>query len=303
MPVTLLIAGFAGYSIARRALIPLDTMAARAQQISAHNLNERLVVENEHDELGHMGRVFNHLLDRLEQAFSQLQRFTADAAHELRTPLASVRAAGEVALQSPSSQEGYREAISTMLEETVRLNQTIDGLLMLSKAEATHAGLGTSSFLLRDIVTEILVLLDVVIDERKVIVQEDEEAPSSGPIIADRSLVRVALLNVLHNAVKFCHPNSVLRIRYGRVVSDGTHFEQVWIENSGPPIQPGDHERVFARFYTGSSPSTDGKTGAGLGLSIAKLVIERSGGRIGFDQTVTTGARCLIEFPAPPSHA
>jgi signal transduction histidine kinase len=85
-PIGLVAAGFAGYRIARRALLPLDLMAARAELITASNLQDRIVIENPHDELGHMGRVLNHLLQRLEQAFLQLQRFTADAAHELRTP-------------------------------------------------------------------------------------------------------------------------------------------------------------------------------------------------------------------------
>jgi len=297
LPVSLLVAGFAGYSIAKRALVPLDTMAARAQQISASNLSDRLIIENQNDELGHMGLVFNRLLDRLEQAFAQLQRFTADAAHELRTPLASLRTAGEVALQDPASGDNYRDAISTMLEETVRLNQTIDGLLMLSRAETTHAGGAATSFLLRNVVDEILALLEVLIDERKIIVQQDTESPTDGAIVADRSLIRVALLNVLHNAVKFCDRGSVLHVRYSRSISDRVEFEQVCIQNSGPPIPTGEHERVFARFYTGTSPATAGRTGAGLGLSIAKLVIERSGGRIDFDPTVATGALCRVSLP------
>jgi len=125
-PVGLILAGFAGYRIAKRALMPLDLMAARAKSITASNLNDRIVVEHPHDELGHMAKVLNHLLERLEQAFVQLQRFTADAAHELRTPLSSLRATGEVALQESRTESGYRESIGSMLEETTRLNQKID---------------------------------------------------------------------------------------------------------------------------------------------------------------------------------
>jgi len=293
LPLTLLLAGFAGYSVAKRALRPLDTMAARAQHISASNLHDRLAIETAHDELGHMGQVFNHLLDRLEQAFAQLQRFTADAAHELRTPLAALRATGELALHDASGRENHREAISTMLEETVRLNQTIDGLLMLSKAEASY-GDTTSTFFLKDVVIEILALLEVLLDERHITVEHHHDG--HGLIGADRSLVRVALLNILHNAVKFSDAGSVLSIRYERIVSGGTDFEQVCIENAGPCIPAGDHERVFDRFYTGTSHST--ASGAGLGLSIAKLVIERSGGQIRFDESVVTGARCFMTLPA-----
>jgi signal transduction histidine kinase len=174
---------------------------------------------------------------------------------------------------------------------------------MLSKAETTHGGSATSSFLLRDVVDEIITLLEVVIDERKITVEREGELPGGGVISADRSLIRVALLNVLHNAVKFSHQGSVLRIQYGRSTCDGVEFGQICIENSGPPIPAGDHERVFARFYTGSSSATTGRTGSGLGLSIARLVLDRNGGRIGFDETATSGARCVLTIPMeqPPS--
>lgn len=109
LPVTLFLAGFASYAIAKRALMPLGQMAATAEKITATNLNDRIEIENPDDEFGHMGRVLNHLLQRLEEAFVQLQRFTADAAHELRTPLASLRTIGELALHEENTVDGYRE--------------------------------------------------------------------------------------------------------------------------------------------------------------------------------------------------
>jgi len=296
MPVGLIIAGFAGYNIARRAFLPLEEMAARAEQITASNLQERVTVENEHDELGHMARVLNHLLQRLEQAFAQLQRFTADAAHELRTPLASLRAAGEIALQETEDGEGYREAISSMLEETVRLNQTIEGLLMLSKAEVADLE-ALDEFLLPELVNEILVLLEVVTDEKQITVQQEQDDHVRQTISADRSLIRVALLNVLHNAVKFSSAGSIIRISYSRVTLSSFEAERVCIHDGGPGILAGDHQRVFERFFTGRSSGASSNSGAGLGLSIAKLAVERSGGSISFDESVQDGARCCIDLP------
>ncbi|HEY1744862.1 MAG TPA: ATP-binding protein [Granulicella sp.] len=296
MPIGLVIAGFAGYNIARRAFLPLEEMAARAEQITASNLQERVVVENEHDELGHMARVLNHLLERLEQAFAQLQRFTADAAHELRTPLASLRAAGEIALQETEDGEGYREAISSMLEETVRLNQTIEGLLMLSKAEVADLE-ALDDFLLPELVNEILILLEVVTDEKQITVHQEQDDHVRQSISADRSLIRVALLNVLHNAVKFSRAGSIIRISYSRVTVSSFEAERVCIHDGGPGILAGDHQRVFERFFTGRSSGTSSNSGAGLGLSIAKLAVERSGGSISFDESVQAGARCCIDLP------
>lgn len=296
-PIALVAAGFISYSVARRALRPLASMASRAEQITASNLHDRIVVENPDDELGHMGRVLNHLLERLQQAFAQLQRFTADAAHELRTPLASIRSTGELTLQHDRPNASYREAISGMLEETTRLNQTIDGLLLLSKAEAVHCESKPTSFFLTELVHEILVLLEVLVEERQITVLEEYENAPHEPLVADRSLMRVALLNVLHNAVKFSPDRSVLRIVYGSIEREGHIFHRISIHDSGPGIAPGEHLRVFERFFTSAVHQATAFRGSGLGLSIARLIIDRNGGRISFEENVVNGAKCCIELP------
>ena len=296
-PIALVAAGFISYSVARRALRPLASMASRAEQITASNLHDRIVVENPDDELGQMGRVLNHLLERLQQAFEQLQRFTADAAHELRTPLASIRSTGELTLQHDRPDPSYREAISGMLEETTRLNQTIDGLLLLSKAEAVQSDSEPTSFFLTELVHEILVLLDVLVEERQITVLEEYENAPHEPLVADRSLMRVALLNVLHNAVKFSPDRSILRIVYGSREREGLIFHHVSIQDSGPGIAPGEHLRVFERFFTSAVHQAAAVRGSGLGLSIARLIIDRNGGRISFEENVVNGAKCCIELP------
>jgi len=296
-PIALVAAGFVSYSVARRAFLPLAFMAARAEQITVSNLHDRITVENPSDELGHMARVLNHLLERLQQAFAQLQRFTADAAHELRTPLASIRSTGELTLQNGRSDASYREAISGMLEETTRLNQTIDGLLLLSRAEAVQSDSTQTSFSLAELVHEILVLLEVLIEERHITVLEEHENAIHEPLVADRSLIRVALLNVLHNAIKFAPDCSVLRIVYGRIERDGRTFHRISIHDSGPGIAPGEHLRVFDRFFTSAVHANNAPRGSGLGLSIARLVIDRNGGRIYFEEGVVHGAECFIELP------
>jgi signal transduction histidine kinase len=297
IPIALVAAAFAGYGIARKALNPLDEMASRAERITAKNLNERLTVENEDDELGHMARVLNHLLGRLERAFAELQRFTADAAHELRRPLASVRTTGELALERNEGAEELRETVSSMLEETIRLNQTIDGLLILARTEAHPTGETEEMVLLPELVGEILKLLGVVIEERRIAVSEEHDGHTEVPVCADRSFVRIAILNVLHNALKFSPPGSRLVIAYTAGMLESKPAERICITDAGPGIQAGEHERIFDRFYTSRNPDTQPNSGSGLGLSIAKLAMERSGGRIFFDKTATEGARCCIDLP------
>lgn len=297
-PVGLLLAGFAGYSISRRALLPLDQMAARSEQITAHNLSDRLFIENPDDELGRMARAVNHLLDRLEQAFLQLQRFTSDAAHELKTPLTALRAMGEGVLETSHDEEIYRETIGGMLEETAHLHQTIEGLLLLAKTETTKAIRNSDSFSMPELVDEILVLLDVLLDERHIRVEQDGRDRSEFPLRADRSLIRIALMNVIHNAIKFSPNDALITISYCTDRSSDRPLQRLCVQDSGPGIPPDELERVFDRFFTGTSPKTLPQRGAGLGLSIAKLIVERSDGEIAFELKPSgQGTKCCIGLP------
>ncbi len=296
VPIALLIAGIAGHAIAERVLRPLGEMAAKAEGISAGNLSSRLDVSTPNDELGHMARVFNSLLDRLEQAFAQLHRFTADAAHELRTPLAAVRTIGEVALEKGKASGEYREALENILEETARLNETISSLLLLAKAEAIQPGDRQIDFVASELVDEVLGLLQVVTEERNITVIQEGKSAGRVSIRAERGLLRVAILNVLHNALKFSPNGSALRITY--LQSDGpSPVLTIAFHDQGPGIAPGEYQRVFERFFTSSVRGTASESGTGLGLSVAKLVIDRMGGKIQFDEKATIGAKCIVTLP------
>ena len=298
LPVTLLIAGYAGYRVAKGTLMPLYQMASRAEQITASNLHDRLELENEHDELGYMGRVVNHLLDRLEQSFLQLQRFTADAAHELRTPLASIRSIGELALSQEIPQSVHGEAISSMLEETARLNQTIEGLLLLARAETIDPS-DKMNLNLPDLVNESVDLLDAVLAERSMSVRQSGWEDGFGQVFVERAFVRATLLNVVHNAVKFAPDGSTILVIYAQHMREDTLIQSVAIQDAGPGVPAAERMRVFDRFYTGARKQGNGKAGSGLGLSIAKLAIERNHGRIYFED-VPVGTVCCIELPVSP---
>ena len=296
IPLALAIAATAGQIIAKRALRPLQQMATRAEGITVSNLNDRLVIENPNDELGHMGRVFNHLLDRLEQAFNQLQRFTADAAHELRTPIASLRTVGEVALEKGQGSAEYQEALSNILEETERLNETIESLLLLSKAESTGSANSETVFPASELVNEVLSLLQVLMEERHISISREDELTGRAGVRANRNLLRTALLNVLHNALKFSPNNSTLAITYSRSADPYPKLIMTF-QDQGPGIAPGEHKRVFERFFTSAAQSTASQSGTGLGLSVTKLVIDRIGGEVWFDEKMQAGAKCIIILP------
>lgn len=295
--LVLAVAALAGQFIAKRALLPLEQMSTRAASITALNLSDRLTIQNANDELGHMGLVFNHLLGRLEQSFQQLQRFTADAAHELRTPLASLRAVGEVALQKEEDIESYREALSSILEETNRLNETVDSLLLLARTEANLGTEDAEIFAIGEPVYEIFNLLGVLLEDRQISVKTAGEDESRIKVNAKRGLLRVALMNVIHNALKFSPDASTLKISYQRLAVPEARVRLI-VQDEGPGIAAGEHERIFERFFRGHQQPREGAGGTGLGLSIARLIIERSGGSIRFDDAATGGACCIIELPA-----
>lgn len=294
IPVALALAGIAGQIIAKRALRPIEDMTDRATLITATNLHDRLLIANPDDELGRMATAFNHLLSRLEAAFQQLGRFTSDAAHELRTPLASIRTMGEVAL-SREMDKDYRQVVEDILEETSQLSGTVDSLLLLSRVEAMGAAGQFEKFPICDLLNEIAVLLALMMEESKV--QLALSCDENIFVQADRSLMRVALLNVMHNAWKFSPAGSTIRVTCERV--DFSRVTHIAVEDEGPGLASVDQEKVFDRFYTGTASSIQRQKGSGLGLSITKLVVERFGGTIEFDPEYKRGARCLICLPEP----
>jgi len=293
--LTLPIAGFASHALARRLLRPLKDMTCRARRITPEELNERLPVENSHDELGQLAQVFNQTLDRLAQSFARLKNFTADASHELRTPLASIRGVGEVSLQRERNPDEYREAIGSMLEEAERLTRLADSLLVMSHADAGQVALQRGSFRILEPMREAAELLGVLAEEKSqsLRIEGDERAIVEG----DRLILRQAFVNFLHNAVKFSPIGGTILLR-ARVENSKVI---VTIEDSGPGIPVEHADRVFDRFYRVDPSRSREGGGAGLGLAIAKWAVEAHRGTVavvtGSEREITSGAVLRIELP------
>jgi heavy metal sensor kinase len=296
--LTVFLAGFTGQWIARKAMSPIEVMANRAEGISAHNLHDRLTVANPQDELGALAAVFNHLLERLEQSFQQLQRFTADAAHELRTPLASLRTVGEVALSESHPPEEYRDAISNILEETQRLNHTIDSLLLLAQAEVGTTLAKMEKIALVPLVSEVTSMLTVLAEEKEIRLLLQEVSAAQLSTRGDRGLLRIALINALHNAIKFSPSASTIHITIAPDAQQATTV-LIRVSDEGPGLQGEEFDRVFERFYRGTKNATD--KGTGLGLSIVKLIVERIDGKVSFDRSVEIGASIVFKLPRASS--
>jgi len=291
LPVALAIAGLGGHWLARRALAPLDRMARHAERLTADNLHERLPVENPDDELGHLARVFNVSLGKIEESFAQLRRFTADVSHELRTPLTAIRSVGEVGLGDHPSEQAYREIIGSILEEADRLTLLVDTLLSLSRADAGEVPLHRED-------VDLLVLAREVAAHLGVLGEEKEQAlgvEGSEPVLveADRLVLRQALVNVVDNAIKYSPKGSRIRV----VVTGDAATAQVEVIDEGPGIPSAHRERIFERFYRVDKGRSREEGGAGLGLSLAHWGVTAHGGRIDVESKEGEGSAFRISLP------
>jgi heavy metal sensor kinase len=284
---------YAGYKMVGRTLDPVTKMAHRAEQINSERLNERLPVESPGDELGHLATVFNSMLSRIEQSFEQLRRFSADASHELRTPLAAIRSVGEVRLQDGATPEEYRDTIGSMLEEVNRLTGIVEKLLTLSRADAGQIQMQVSVFPLKALVREAALLLGVLMEDKHLTFElaGDENIG----VEADRLYVRQAVVNILHNAVKFTPAGGQI---CARIVCKGGSQAELSIRDTGPGIAAQHAAKIFDRFYRIDESRTGTELGGGLGLSISKWAVEANNGEIGVTSFSGGGSTFWIRLPA-----
>jgi len=295
-PIAVLLAGFGGYGLARKALAPIDAMATQSQKISAERLSDRLPIQNPADELGRLGIAFNDLLKRLQGAFDQLRRFTADASHELRTPLTAIRSVGEVALQEQKNPAEYRDVIGSMLEEVDRLTRLVESLLALSRADAGQIQLQRTDISLLAIAREASAMVEVLAEEKGQQLGVDGDA--SIIVSADRLILRQAIVNLLDNAIKYSPKASRISVRIARGTDNQATVD---IADQGPGI-PSEHQPyVFDRFYRVDKARTREWGGAGLGLSIARWAVQAHEGELTLRSEQGQGATFRIWLPPSPN--
>jgi heavy metal sensor kinase len=297
VPPALLFAGLAGYRMAFRVLRPLEKMALRAETITASDLDQRLPVENPDDELGHMARVLNDLLQRLQDSFDNLKRFTADASHELRTPLTSIRSVGEVGLQRLHTPEEYRDIIGSMLEEVTRLTEMVDGLLSISRADARQVTLHKTTFSALDLAREVVALLGLLAEEKGQHIQIEGEANLF--VNADRMVLQRGLANIVENAIKYGPGASLISIH----VRGSGGYVDISVEDRGETISEDLRQKVFERFFRIDASRSREAGGSGLGLAIAKWAIEVNGGSVSLRAGQDGGNCFVIRIPVVSQEA
>ena len=242
LPLGVAAAGLGGYSLARRALAPIERMAERAQLISAERLQDRLPVDNPNDELGRLASVFNNTLTRLESSFEQMRQFTAHVSHELRTPLTAMRSVGEVGLRGKRSEPAYSEIIGSMLEEVERLASLVARLLALSRAETGPAKLAVDAVELCALAADVQSQLGVLAEEKQQSITIDRVGAPTWT--GDRVVLRQALMNLVDNAIKYSPLGGRITIR----IAESSTGVQLDVRDTGPGIPAEVQARIFGRL-------------------------------------------------------
>lgn len=292
LPIAVALAAIGGHRLAKRALIPVTAITAKARKITAERLEERLPVANPNDEFGQLAIVFNEVLERLHESFERLTRFTSDASHEMRTPLTAMRSVGEVALHDHLQPGQYREVIGSMLEEGDRLTRLLESLLSLARADQSRMPLAKQPIDASEAAREVGELMQSLMEERgqKLVV----EASATLMVEVQPDLLRQALINVLDNATKYTPNGGTIQIHAYLAPSDEVVVE---VSDTGSGIAPEHQSKVFDRFYRVDKARSRETGGVGLGLALAKAAVEMNGGRIELKSEPGKGSTFRVVLP------
>jgi len=281
-----------GALLARRALVPIDRIVSQARRIGEASLAERLPHPGIPDEVGRLVDTLNDMLERIQKSFEVQRHFTADASHELMSPLSRLRAELEVTLRRPRAVAEYEESLRSCLEEVERLSWLTEELLSLARLDSGEGREApTEPAPLAPIVEKAMQRLED--DARRSHVTMVLEPRSEVAVTASPTVVSVAVGNVLHNAVKFCGAGGRVSVN---VDVDG-HDAVVEVSDTGPGVTQEEIPLIFERFHRGSGPRAAGAPGVGLGLAICRALVERQGGRISVTSAPGRGAIFAIRFP------
>ncbi len=288
-PAALIAAGFGGWWLARRALRPVARMTGEAAEIGMTRLDERIEVPDTADELARLAETLNGMLDRLEHGVEERRRFTSDASHELRSPLAVMAAEIDVSVRSPDLHPEAREVLSSAREEVERMTVTVEDLLTLARIDEGRLDLVRTPVELRTLAASVAQKFATIGERRGIRMDADGEEVI---VPADRERLEQVVTNLVDNAVKFSRPDSTVRIRSWR---DGNEAG-ISVTDAGPGIPAELLPRVFDRFYRVDPARSRNGGGSGLGLAICREIVEAHGGRLRATSTVGAGSTFTISL-------
>lgn len=292
LPLSVALAALVGWLVTGRALRPVAVMAEAVERIDASKPTERLPIADPQDELGRLGRRFNALLERLEEAMTQQRRFLADAAHELRTPMARMLGETETRLSAPPSLED-RHSVERIHDDVLRASALVDELMQLARADAGSIDAVLVPSYLDDVVSDAVVPFEAEARRRDITLDLTtlEEAPAD----LDPKLIERLVGVLLHNALQYSPEGARVEVH----VTRGDHGATLRIADAGIGIPPDERARVFERFFRGAQARQRAPEGSGLGLAIARWIAGQHHATITVGDSALGGVEFRVTFPPP----
>lgn len=292
LPLLVVLASILGYWLSGRALTPVNRIIESAEQIGLQSLSQRLEVPKAVDELHRLTVTLNAMLERIESSVKRIRQFTANASHDLRTPVSLIRTHAELALRRTRSESEYRESLGRILSVSEETTQLIERLLTLARADAGAAQLHFTETDLSAVLAK-AARQAAVLSHSKGLVFSAEISPAQLLVHGDAAAMESLLLTILDNAVKYTRAGGSVRLRC-TANSDGALIE---VEDTGIGIAAEDIPRVFDRFFRADQSRSAEIKGSGLGLSIAQWIAETHKGRIEVESRLGVGSIFRITLP------
>jgi heavy metal sensor kinase len=297
-PLLLLAAASGGYWLSRRALSPVDAITRTARNIGGSNLGNRLEKLTTGDELQRLSDTLNEMLARIESAFLRVTQFTADASHELRTPISLIRTEAEIALRKSRGNEEYREALRHVLLEAERTSSLVEELLSLARADSGRENVHLTILDLRSAIAEIANEWRQLVESRNLQFTQ-AIADCELPVLADRMALQRLLAILLDNAVKYTPPPGVVELRLEARNGNAV----ICVRDTGIGIAEQDQSKIFERFYRVDKARSREQGGAGIGLAIADWIVQQHHGSIAAQSSIGNGSSFVVELPIQPASA
>jgi two-component system OmpR family sensor kinase len=292
LSVLIIVAGtLLAHRLAGGILSPVRTIASTARSLSQHDLHRRVQVEVTPDELGELVETFNGMLARLESSFESLRRFTADASHELRSPLTVMRSEIEGTLARPRSSVQYQEVLRGLEAEVEHMARTVDQLLMLARADAGALTPASRNLDVADFLHETAARWRPLATPRRV--QIEVNAPDSGTVSADPDLLRRLIDNLIDNAIRHAPSDSAVRLT-GTETAGGW---QIDVHDDGPGIPASARATLFERFVRLDGARARESGGAGLGLALSRAIAQAHGASLQLVEPNGAGATFRLSLP------
>jgi signal transduction histidine kinase len=296
LPVVGMVVFFGGVWLARRTTAPLAELGDAAERINAGNPEERLPLPPARDEIAKLTEVLNRSFDRLHRSYDAAARFSADASHQLKTPLAILRAGLDHLSRETVLTEAQAAEVATLRHQTRRLNSLIEDLLLLAQADAGRMNLQTETLDLSELLAAAVDDLEVLCADNGTRQEKDIRGPL--PVRADRRLMGMVLQNLIENAAKYTPPGGLIRVGAG----DEDGMAIVRVGNTGGNIPAAERAGIFERFRRGSSIG-GAVAGHGLGLNIARELIRAHGGDLVINDSPDDWVEFEFRLPLEEVHS